>query len=101
MNTFEDGLKLISAQDEIICAAAVEQDRIKQEMVKHFCPVKIGDIVEVNSGYSYSGKKMQVDSIKLRKNSWRGADGFEATGQVLRKDGTPGAGRGEHFVKPA
>jgi len=39
---------------------------VYDNLIREHCPVKIGDEVEVNSGYFYMGLKMIVESISAR-----------------------------------
>ena len=101
MKDFAEGIALLAEQARIIEAANAERARLKQEMVERFSPVTIGEIVTANSGFVHQGKRMRIASITVRdKSSHRGAVGFVATGEVLKKDGTPGANTAEHYAAP-
>ena len=69
-----------------------ELSSILKEWAENECPVSIGDIVEVNDGYSYKGKKMVVTEPPFPKLSrWKGEGWFWcATGKILKKDGSEG-----------
>jgi hypothetical protein len=85
---FKKEYKALSSERDRISNAIVA---LRQEWVKE-APVKAGDIVVI-TGYAYTGKKMRVDSVFIR-DGWRGIE-FVACGAILKKDGTPGAQRGE------
>lgn len=63
-------------------------EKQKQLIIDEMCPVKIGDIVEVN-GFTFTGKQMRVDRIVLVR-SWKNTYKIKAVGKVLKKDGTVG-----------
>lgn len=100
MKTFAEGVALLEAQDAIIEAAMEAKRHIRVEMIDKFCPVKLGDIVAVNHGHSYRGKRIKVSKLAVSIQSWRAPSGFVATGHVLKKDGTPGSCGAEHFSPP-
>lgn len=58
------------------------------------CPVVIGEIVEAN-GYSHKGKKMRVDSVSYKPESWPKETLWKCTGYVIKADGTEGKHRAE------
>lgn len=80
------------------------QQRLKdaeQAAIAALCPVKIGDRVEAN-GYVHKGKLIEIRRIAYREGLDK-IDGkfvatarFEAFGQILKKDGTPGLNGGEY-----
>jgi hypothetical protein len=90
ISDIENLITLISEKQRAIEAVSKQKDLI----VHRYSPIKIGDIIDVN-GYSFSGKKMVVDSIYFRPDRWRNTL-FVAKGAVLKKDKTRGAHTGEH-----
>ena len=67
--------------------------RQKDIIASEFCPVKVGDRVEVN-GYSHRGKHMVVLGVAI-KYIGRNTIRFVAHGNILKKDGFPGEQIGE------
>ncbi len=101
MKDFDEGMQLIAAQMEIVKAAQAEIDRLKMDILERFCPVKIGDVVTVNSGDAHKGKKMMVRWVKVRDDSNPALPaGFIATGLLLRGSGRTGVIRAEHYAAP-
>lgn len=84
--------KRIEEIDEKVTKLREEQDALKSVLVEA-CPIKEGDVVEVN-GYSYNGKKMKVTSVRLSlRNSGPERKlrvSFMVYGLVLKADDTPG-----------
>ena len=63
---------------------------LKREWIEKDCPVKVGDIVVVNT-YTFIGKKMQIDAISLYEGGgWQWA----ARGKVIKNDGKVGLQNG-------
>ncbi|MCP4700471.1 MAG: hypothetical protein GY862_27005 [Gammaproteobacteria bacterium] len=91
---------------EILKAELAEiEKRIKAEQeirgdvmakLAELCPVKIGDVVEVN-GWTFRGKKMLVDDVCYYTRTHRSTT-WKCSGPILKADGTPGKNRGEHGV---
>lgn len=90
MDTYEEGMELITQQKKKVDEAIKELTRLKHEMCRKFSGVNIGDTVECN-GWSYKGKCMDVERIDFSPETER----FIAVGKVLRSDGSVGANRGE------
>ena len=101
--------ELIAIMEEIkgieaqVKAAHVEIEGLIDSTNK-YCPVKIGDIVDV-TGYSHNGKKMIINGITFCHKSdggyygiWMEDVGWMISGKVIRKDGTPGSQTGCHAI---
>lgn len=101
MKTIKEALELLDAQEAVIDAAREECERIMEEMIAKFCPVKPGDIVTANR-YTHTGKNIKVGHIRVDRCITRSGDNieFRAYGYVLRKDGTTGKHRASHIAKP-
>lgn len=81
-------LNEIDAQIE---ALKKEQVGLAEAWVVNSHPLKPGDIVEINTGSSYRGMKMEVTRVWVAKEGWRHRRWYWlAAGLVLKKDGTPG-----------
>ena len=67
-------------------------NKLKKLWIKSRHPLKIGDEVIVNCGYSFEGKKMKVTDIWIHKSVfWNSHEWvWKAKGHVLKKDGSPG-----------
>lgn len=94
LEDYETKLSELEYQDRKI-RGSIRQ--LKEEMAG-FCPVEIGDEVEVN-GYSYRGKIMVVEKIQyIGENYVARNTKFRCTGPILKADGTPGRKTGDHYV---
>ena len=83
--------------------ACKEARAAKLDELAKLCPLKLGDKVDVNSGYSYEGKVILIDRVcysDYMNYSWAERKGrktlFMCSGFILKKDGTAGKNRGEH-----
>lgn len=76
-----------------VTRAAERFTAAKAVLVESDCPVKVGDIVEIN-GFSHRGKSILVDRVNVR-NNWKTIFAFIASGKVIKKSGEPGSQRGE------
>ena len=97
MSSMETLQKELSAlKDERDAISSKIRDKLIA-LAEH-CHAGLGSTVAV-TGYSHSGKKIIVDSIRyLEVKGWGGKPDtyFECTGHVLKKDGKTGIHRGEH-----
>ena len=70
------------------------------DKLSKFCPVKVGDITEVND-WSHNGKKMRVTSCSFLPEppTWKheGCQ-FLCHGVVLKKDGSDSKFKGKTYV---
>ena len=96
MNTFKELLDLIRIEEKNISDAQNRRYLLREEITNH-CHVAIGDTVPC-MGWSHKGKMLIVDSISFGVK-WSNNDEpqFTCTGQVIKKDGTAGLNRGEHY----
>lgn len=96
MRSFKELTELISAEDSVI-KEAKERKALYIKEIKGHCPVSIDDQVESQSR-SNKGKNMIVDSIEFGFK-WIRDDNpqFTCKGYVIRKDGSIGINRGEHY----
>jgi hypothetical protein len=92
-------MKLIELYEQEIKKIETEIEALKtmrtasiRAMIKDHCQINIGDKVVIN-GYSYQGKTMKVESVWFNSFGDNVAN-FEAAGQVIRKDGSPGEQQG-------
>ena len=72
----------------------------KQHLIEIHHPHKVGDIVTV-TGNAYKGKKMVVTHISMEQHENPEAQASRywwASGNVLKKDGTPGKNEG-HWMQ--
>ena len=84
--------------DKQIDATRDERKTLLADAIQ-FAPFKMGDRLTVNT-YAYKGKTFVVDRIVLNPTYYRhGVPEWKATGFVLKKDGKPGANRGEYKVE--
>jgi hypothetical protein len=87
MSVFEK----VKAIEEELAKAREKRKAGIDKIIEESHPLKIGDIVTVNSGYSWEGKQMEVVLLSIEPSTWR--DEFtkvewKAVGKVLRKDGS-------------
>jgi len=68
------------------------EEALIKEWVEKEHPLKIGDIVKVTC-YAFTGQKMAVTHLHV-SNKWEGWE-WSATGNIIKKDGTPGLRNGE------
>jgi hypothetical protein len=65
----------------------------KRELIKEWVdkrhPLKVGDVVTVN-GCSYEGKQMLVTECWVGRITYPDGWEWDAIGNILKKDGTPG-----------
>ena len=74
---------------------------IEQEFCRH-CPIKVGETVLVDDGYSHAGKQMRVTHVAFIGGGQFGKDRrhyWILTGPVIRKDGTETIRYGRHSIE--
>lgn len=88
--------------DQLVAELAAEDKRHTAEKSRIFTAMKatvespkVGDVVEIEQGYSFRGSKLYVEKILLMR--W-GDFRLRAVGSVIRKDGTRGNRRGEEPI---
>ena len=93
----EDLMGVIEYQDTAIKRAQEVRVRAMQKYAELTCPFKVGDTATC-CGYSYGGRKMEVNRIICKDNSGWGSTKpyiWMVYGRVLKADGTPGKNTAE------
>lgn len=90
MKSLEELQKELSEAKYVLTKAQDAVNSIKYDLAKH-CPVKLGDVVEVNY-FTNKGKKIKLDRIvyapEYEYKSKEPRFLYKCNGSVIRKDGT-------------